>query len=195
MRRPCGGRRQERQIDARGRGIRQLDLRDLGGLAQPGERHAVVVNVDPGLTVKCRGKMLDKDAVHIGAAELRVAARRLDLEDALPELHDRDIERAAAKVDDDNAQVLAEPIEAVGERGCSRLVDEPRRFEACDPASVLRRAALVVVKIGRHGDDCLLDRLAEKRLGVPFDLLQQQGRKLLRCELLGAQADLVALAH
>jgi NAD-specific glutamate dehydrogenase len=67
------------------------------------------------------------------------------------------IARAAAKVDDDNAQVLAEPIEAVGKRGRGGLVDEPGRFEARDAASVLGRAALVVIEVGRHGDDRLLE--------------------------------------
>ena len=53
--------------------------------------------------------------VHVGAAELRVAARREDLEDAVPEIHDRDIERSPAQVEDEDLLVLPGLVEAVGE--------------------------------------------------------------------------------
>ena len=39
-------------------------------------------------------------AIEVVAAERRVAARRLDLEHAVLELEDRDVERAAAQVED-----------------------------------------------------------------------------------------------
>ncbi len=139
--------------------------------------------------------MLEDALVHVGAAELGVAAGGLDLEHALAELHDRHIERAAAEVDDDDAQFLPQPVQTVGQRSRGRLVDQTHHFQPGDAAGILGGGALVVVEIGRHGDDGLFHRLAEERLGVALDLLQQEGRKLFRRIILVAQADVLAPAH
>jgi hypothetical protein len=74
----CGGGRGEKwQVDPRGGGIGELDLRDLCSLAQPRQRTAIIANVNARLALKRAGEMLDKNAVHVGAAEPGVAARRL----------------------------------------------------------------------------------------------------------------------
>ena len=62
-------------------------------------------------------------------------------------------------------------------------------------AGVLCRAVLIVVAVGRHGNNRLVDRLAEESLGVALDLLQHEGRQLLGRKLVVAQADLFALSH
>jgi hypothetical protein len=59
-------------------------------------------------------------------------------------------------------------VEAVGERGRGRLVDDAQHFEAGDLAGVLGGLALGVVEIGRNGDDRLLDLLAEMASAVSF---------------------------
>jgi hypothetical protein len=47
-------------------------------------------------------------------------------------------------------------VEAVGERGRGRLVDDAQHLEAGDLAGVLRRLALGVVEVRRDGDDGLV---------------------------------------
>ena len=79
----------------------------------------------PSRPAEALREVLEDRLVHVGAAEPGVAARRLDLEDALAEFHDRDVERAAAKVDHGDAQLLAEPVQPVGKRRGGRLVDQP----------------------------------------------------------------------
>ena len=111
--------------------------------------------------------------------EVRVAVGRLDLEDALAELEDRDVERAAAEVVDGDLLVVL-LVEAVGQRRRRRLVDDPLDVEAGDPAGVLGRLALRVVEVGRDGDDRLGDLLAEVRLGVGLELLQDHRADLGR---------------
>ena len=66
-------------------------------------------------------------------------------------------------------------VEAVGERGRGRLVDDAQHFEAGDLAGVLGGLALGVVEVGRNGDDRLLDLLAEIGLGGLLHLLQDEG--------------------
>jgi hypothetical protein len=86
-----------------------------------------------------------------------VPARGLDLKDALAELHDRDIECPTAEIDDGDAQLLAEAVEAVGQGGSGRFVDQADDLQPGDLAGVLGGAALVVVEVRRDGDDRLLD--------------------------------------
>ena len=105
--------------------------------------------------------------VEVVAAEVGVAVGREDLEDALADLEDRDVERAAAEVVDGDLLVLL-LVEAVGQRGRGRLVDDAHDVEAGDLAGVLGRLALGVVEVGRDGDDRVGDLLAEVVLGVFF---------------------------
>jgi hypothetical protein len=76
------------------------------------------------------------------------------------ELEDGDVERAAAQVEhrDRAVHVLAEPV---GERRGRRLVDDADHVEAGDLAGVLGGLALPVIEVRRHGDDRLLDAVAE----------------------------------
>ena len=107
--------------------------------------------------------------VDVVAAEVRVAVGRDDLDDLLADLEHRDVERAAAEVVDGD-QVLLALVEAVGERGRGRLVDDALDVEAGDAARVLGRLALRVVEVRRHGDDRLGDLLAEVLLGGALEL-------------------------
>ena len=94
---------------------------------------------------------VDDRLVEVVAAEVVVAVGCLDLEDALAELEDGDVERAAAEVEDED-RLVGLLVEAVGERGRGRLVDDAEDVEAGDLAGVLRRLALGVVEVGGDGD-------------------------------------------
>ena len=174
---------------------RQLDLRLLGRLLEALQGLGVLREVDPLVLLELGQQPLDDALVEVVAAEVRVAVRRLDLEDALAELEDRDVERAAAEVVDGDLLVVL-LVEAVGQGGRRRLVDDPADLEAGDPAGVLRRLALGVVEVGRDGDDRLGDLLAEVRLRVGLQLLEDHRADLGR--RVGLVADLdddaVALA-
>ena len=68
--------------------------------------------------------MLHERGVDVVAAEPRVAVGREHLEDARVQLEDGNVERAAAEIVDRDLRALAEPVQAVGERGGGRLVDD-----------------------------------------------------------------------
>src|SRR6202012_3666070 len=101
--------------------------------------------------------------VEVLAAEVRVAVRRLDAEDAFLDLEDRDIERAAAEVVDGDALARL-LVEAIRDRGGRGLVDDAANFEAGDLSGVARRLAPRVGEVGGDVDDRVGDGLAEIRL-------------------------------
>ena len=69
-------------------------------------------------------------------------------------------------------------VEAVGERGRRRLVDDAQDVEAGDAAGVLGGLALRVVEVGGDGDDGLRHLLAEIVFGGLLHLLQDEGGDL-----------------
>ena len=80
-------------------------------------------------------------------------------------------------------------VEAVGQRGRGRLVDDAQHFEAGDLAGVLGGLALGVVEVGGNGDDRFRDGLAELGLGRLLHLLQDEGGDLRRRILLALGLD------
>ncbi len=100
----------------------------------------------------------DEGLVDVVAAEPGIAVGREHLEDAVAQFEDGNIERAAAEIVDGDLRFLAEPLEAVGERGGGGLIDDALDREPGELAGGLGGGALGVVEIGGHGDDGAGDR-------------------------------------
>src|SRR4030095_361932 len=130
----------------------------LSSLAQALQRHAVLAEIDAVALPELADDPFNDALIEIVAAEVRIAVGRLHFDDALADLQDRNVERAAAEVIDGDGLVLL-LVEAVSERGRSRLVDDAHHFEAGNLPRFLSGLALRVVEIRRHGDDGLGDRL------------------------------------
>ena len=135
-----------------------------------------------------RDHPLDDRLVPVVAAQVVVAGGRLDLEHPVPDLQHGYVKGAAAEVEDQN-RLVGLLVEAVGERGGGRLVDDPLHLEAGDLAGVLGRLALVVVEVGGDGDHRRVDRLAELGFGVGLQLLEDHRRDLRRRILLASHLD------
>ena len=127
---------------------RKLDLGLLGRLVEPLQRHLVLGEVDAVALLELVDQPVDDRLVEVVAAEVGVAVGGLDLEDAVADLEDGDVEGAAAEVEDEDRLVVL-LVEPVGERGRRRLVDDALDLEAGDLAGVLRRLALGVVEVRR----------------------------------------------
>ena len=146
----------------------------------------------PCVGLELVGEPVDDLLVPVVAAEVVVAVGRLDLEDAVADLEDGHVERAAAEVEDEDRLLLVALVEAVGQRGRGRLVDDAQDLEAGDLAGVLGGLALHVVEVRGDGDDRLRDGLAEVLLGVGLELLQDHRRDLLGRVVLALDVDLDA---
>ena len=85
--------------------------------------------VDALVLLELRDDPVDHPLVEVVAAEVGVAVRGLHLDDALADLEHRDVEGAAAEVVDRDRLVLL-LVEAVGEGGRRRLVDDAQDLEA-----------------------------------------------------------------
>ena len=179
----------EGQVDLRLLGRGELDLRLLRRLVEALQRVLVGREVDALVAFELGDQPLDDRFVPVVAAEVVVAGGRLHLEDAVADFQHRDVEGAAAEVEDEDRLVGFLFVEPVGQRGRGRLVDDPLDLEAGDLAGVRGRLALVVVEVGGDGDHGAVDRLAELRFGVGLQLLQDHRADLRRAVLLAAHVD------
>ena len=93
-------------------------------------------------------------------------------------LDNRDIEGTATEVVDRDSVVALGLVHAVGQGRRGGLVDNTLDVEAGNLARVLGRLALGIVEIGRHRDNRLGHRLAQKLLGGLFHLAQHFSRDL-----------------
>mmetsp|Transcript_56779 Transcript_56779/g.124516 ORF Transcript_56779/g.124516 Transcript_56779/m.124516 type:complete len:87 (-) Transcript_56779:761-1021(-) len=72
----------ERQIDVRVQGRRQLDLRSLRSLTQTLQSQLVLTQIDSLRFLELIDEILCDDVVHILAPKRCITVRRLNLEDA-----------------------------------------------------------------------------------------------------------------
>merc|ERR1719506_2585697 len=162
---------------------RERALRLLDFLAQLLQRPLVLGHVLAGLLVEDLDEVLHDALVEVLATQVRVAVRRDDLEDAVVDREQRNVERAAAKVVDEDV-LLGLLVETVRDRRGSRLVDDPENLKAGDRSGILGRLALRIIEVRRHSDDGMLHLLAEVVLGGLLHLGEHHRRNLLRHELL-----------
>ena len=160
------------------RGAGELALGLLRRVAEPLQRHLVLAQVDAAVLLgEVEGEPVHDAAVEVLAAEVGVAADGDHVVDALADVEHRDVEGAAAEVEDHHL-LLELLAEAIGQRGAGRLVDDAQHLEPGDAAGVLGGLPLAVVEVGRDGDDGAGDRAAEPGLGVGLQLGQHLGGDL-----------------
>ena len=189
-----GVRRDIRQVDVGAGHAGQLDLRLFGSFLQTLHGDLVVRQVNALGLLELIDEVFHNGFVEVIAAEVGVAVGSQNFDDAVADVEDGDIERAAAEVVDHDL-LLGFLIHAVGQRGCGRLVDDTLDFEARDLAGVLGGLTLCVVEVGRDGDDGFGNRAAEVSLCVGLQLLQDHRGDLLRGVLLAVDVDFIIGAH
>jgi len=118
-----------------------------------------------------------------------VAVGRLDLENTIADLQDRNVERAAAQIEDRDFFVFL-LIEAIRQRSGGRFVDNAEDLQSGNLAGVFGGLPLGIVEVRGNGDHRLGDLFPEIGLGVRFEFAENEGGNLLRSKLLHLIADL-----
>ncbi len=105
--------------------------------------------------------------VEIVATESGVATSRHHFENTLGQLQDRDIESATAQVID-SINAFRRIIEAIGNGGRSRFVEQAQNIEAGQTSGILGGLTLRVVKIGWNGNHCPHQITTQGSFGTHF---------------------------
>ena len=179
------------------RGLRhagQLDLGLFRSFLQALHSHLIGRQVDAVGLLKLCNHPVDDALVKVVAAEVGIACGGQHFQNALADVEDGNVERAAAKVINHDL-LLGFLVYAVCQRRCSRLVDDTQHFETRDLTRVLGRLTLGVGEIGRDRNDRLRYRLAEVGFRVRLQLLEDHCRDLLRGIGLAVDVYTVVRAH
>ncbi|CAB4931873.1 unannotated protein [freshwater metagenome] len=162
----------------------QFDLRLLGSLTQTLQGHLVLGQIDAVLSLELVDEPGHDALVPVVATEVVVAGRRADLDDAVADFEQRDVERAATEVEHENGLLAVALVQAVCESCRGGLVDDAQDVEAGDLAGFLRGLTLCVLEVRGNGDDRVGDFLTQVGLGVALELLQRARGDFLRGVLL-----------
>ena len=184
----------ERQVQLGLGGGGKLFLRLFGFLPQALHGHAVGGQVHTVGSLEVVRQPIHDAGIEVVAAEVVIAAGGKHLHDAIADLDQGYVKSAAAQVVDHDGLGLA-VVQAVGQGRGGRLVDDALDFQPGDASGILGGLALGIVKVGRHRDDGLGDRLAKIGLGVRFEFLQDQGADLLGRIALAVNGHAAVTAH
>ena len=171
--------REEWQIDVSLLGLRKLDLGFFGRLPQSLNSHSIFADIDALIFLEFRNQPIHDPMIDIVASQVGITVGRLHLHDALAYLQDGDIEGAAAQVVDRDGFVLF-LVQAIGKGRSGRLIDDSQDLQSSNFARLFGRLPLAIVEIGRNGDHCLGDLLAEEILGGGLQFLQNHRGNLGR---------------
>ena len=153
------------------RPARELDLRGQRAALQVLITLQIEQRIFAVLAIKFFRDPVDDHVVPIFAAEPMIAVGREHLDLVAFDPHDRDVESAAAEIEHENRLVFVEFVEAVGERGRRRLVDDLENVQPGELAGGDRRGPLGVIEVSRNGDDRVGHWLLEIFFRVGFELL------------------------
>jgi len=168
------------QVDLGALYLAELDLGALRSFLQPLAGHLVLRQVDAVLVLELGHQPVDDALIPVVAAQSRVTLGRLDLENALADIQQGDIEGATTKVEDQNRLLLIGLVQAVCQGSRGGLVDNPVDGQPGDLAGFLGGLTFGIAEVGGHGDDSVGDGLTQVGLGVPLQLLQHEAADLLR---------------
>jgi hypothetical protein len=178
----------ERKVDISGERRRKLDLGLLGSFTNTLDSHTVTSQVDAGSLLEILDKVTDKVDIEILTTQMGVTVGRLDLEDTVLDLKDRDIEGTTTKiVNSDDAVGLL--LKTVGKGSSGRLVDNTENVETGDLTGVLGALSLRIVEVGRNGDNSVLDRLREIGLSGLLHLVEDETTDLRGRVVLASGSD------
>ncbi len=193
------GQRQVGQVDRGRRRAGELLLRLLRGLLEALQRDLVARDVDAGGLLELLDQVVHDALVPVVATEAVVTRGGAHLDGrevvVLAHLEQRDVEGSATEVEDEDELVLLALVEAVGERGRGRLVDDAEHVQARDLAGLLRGLTLGVVEVRRDRDDRVGHRVTEVLLGVALELHEDARGDLLRRPLLAVDVEAPVGAH
>lgn len=185
---PGGISSDERKVDISLERRGKLNLSLLSGLTDTLDSHAVTRQVETRLLLELLDEVADERDVEIFTSQMGVAVGRLDLEDALLDLENGDIEGTTTEIVDGNDAVLL-LLKTVGKSSSSRLVDDTENVETGDLTSVLGSLTLRVVEVGGNSNNTVLDRLVQVGLSGLLHLLENETTNLRRRVLLAASLD------
>ena len=167
--------------------VRKPDLPLFSSAAQPVGADAVGLCRSLALIRKVFEQALVDELVEVVPAQLGVAVTGHDLNQVAVDVHDRDVERAAAQVEGEHDRGGRVMVRLVRQAGGCGFVDNPHHLQTGNAPRVTGCLALCVGEVRGHRDHGLLHRQAQVTFRTVLQLPQDHARDLRRRVLLVAE--------
>lgn len=160
--------------------VGQGTLSTLASSAETTESTSITGEILASLALELLLEVLKEVSVEILTTKVSVTGGSLDSEDTTLDVQQGHIEGTTTEIVDEDVTLLLRlaGAETVGDSGSSRLVDNTENVQASDGTGILGGLTLVVVEVGGHGDDSLLNLLAELDLSDLFHLSQLVSKQI-----------------
>lgn len=142
----------------------------------------VLGDIDVVLLVVHLDEVVDDTLVEILTTQVSITGSGQDLEGAIINGQEGDIEGTSTEIVDDDLALIASLVQTVGDSCGGGFVDDTENIETGDSAGVLGGLSLVIVEVGGYSDDGVGDGLSKVVLGDLLHLAQDHGGHLLRSE-------------
>lgn len=155
----------------------ELHLRLLSSLTDTLNSHAVSREINAAVLLELLDEVADKNDIEVLPTKMGVSIGRLDLEYALLNFEDGNVESTTTKIEDSDDTILI-LVETIGQRGSRRLIYNTENVQPSNLASILGSLALRIIEVSRNGDDSVLNRLVKICLGCLLHLVQNESSNL-----------------
>ena len=182
------------QVDVCGLVRGQLDLCLLSSLTQTLQSHLVLGQVDAVGCLELLNQPVNDALIPVIATKLVIAGGCANLDHAITDLQEGDVEGTATKVEDQDGLFLVPLLKAVSQCSCGGLVNDTQDVETRDLASLLGCLTLGVREVSRDSNDGVSDVLTQVGFSVALELHQSAGRNFLRGVVLAVDVDSPVLA-
>ena len=121
--------------------------------------------------------MFNQRHIKVFTAQKRIAIGGFHFENAIANFQNGNVKCAAAQIINRNGLPVIF-IQAISQRGSCRLVNNAQHFQTGNFTGIFGGLTLGVVKIGRYGNDRLVNFFAQIIFGGFFHFLQNKSRNL-----------------
>jgi hypothetical protein len=138
-------------------------LGTLASSAETTEGTGITGEILAGLALELLLEVLKEVGVEVLTTKVSVTSGGLDSEDTTLDVQQGNIEGTTTEIVDENVALLLglSGTETVGDSGSGRLVDDTENVKTSNGTGILGSLTLVVVEVSGHGDNGLLNLLAE----------------------------------
>ncbi len=181
-----GGNKRQINLGFHGGGKFHLGL--FSSLFQALQGHLVSAQVDALVLGKLIGQVVDQTQIEIFATQVGIPIGGFYFKYTFTDLQDGDIKGTATQVKDRNL-LFSFLVQAIGQRGGRRLIDNTEHIQPGNLPGILGGLALAIVEISRNRDDGISNFLTQILFRSLFDIGQNKGRNLSRAVLFTPQVD------
>ena len=151
----------------------------LCSILQTLQGQLVSLQINPIFSLEVIGQPVNNLLVKVVTTKVCVTICWQNFENTITQLKDRNVKRSTTQVINKDLFVVFQLVQTVCQSSSRWLVDDTLNFQAGDLTSILSCLTLRIIKVSRHRDNSLINRLTKVIFSVLLGVLQDNGWNFL----------------